>query len=377
MSDDTAGFEAQVVAGPIGPDSLRLPGSPARLRQAVQGLHDLVSALDRTAQELHGTDAKADAPGKVARALGQVAERAGGVLDRDNDALRDLAGALDHLSNVLREAQSATLPELRSRWHAARVDLADAVESDAREGGHTAHGPGHGAGHGGGHGSRVAAGSSAVEPGGGVLGPRDSHQLARHLDGEVIDDYEHLFRRWLGASFNDPGDGASAQLDVVAGGPLDEGMRRYKQTLRAILEDYADGVRRVETADQDVASKLPRREHDVLAGAHDGAAPASGSSSAEDVQRLAEGLQHAATALQDAARSLEDIRLDVRGGRMLPPGERIGSNDGFRRDWDAHLEALRGNLDQARQHSDSVLRRLQQLEEEGAHAIRRAGRADG
>lgn len=386
---DVADFEAaEMVAGPIGPDSLRLPGAPERIRQAVQDLHDLVGTLDRTSQQLKQANPRGDSPGKVVRALSHVAQRTGGVLDSDTDTLRDLAGALDHEGDVLRDAQSATLPELRSRWHAARVDLTEAVERDAREGGQLGGGGGHGGGGhgGGGHGgTRVAAEPLHDGQGGQAWQSvqsgqkRDAHQLARHLDGQVLDDYEHLFRRWLGSTFRDPGDGAAHAQVTLVGGALDEGMQRYRHTVRSILEDFSDALRRVEGADQQVAEKLHRKEHDVLSAKafSPGAEPATGVSSPDEVERLSQELQDASGSLRGVDHALDEIRLNARGGRMLPSGERVGSNDGFRRDWAAHFDELKDNLDKVRHHSDTVLRRIQQLEEEGAHDIRRAGRADG
>ncbi|WP_188778235.1 hypothetical protein [Marmoricola endophyticus] len=373
-------LEAELASGPIGPDTLRLPGAPARLRSASQGLQDLVGVVDRVGQRLRQANPQGEAPGKVLRALSHVAQRAGAVLDDDTHTLRELADALDHESEVLRDAQSGTLPELRSRWHAARVDLAEAVATDARQSSDevTGHATGgHGSGHGA-HGARVVA-----EP----LGtaheqkPHDALQLARDIDNQVLDEYEHMFRHWLGDTFREPGGAHSAQAMLV-GGALEEGIRRYRHTVRGILESWADAVRRVEHTDQQVATKLPHQPK-AQATAHlvqfheAGGQQQNGVSSPTEIQQLAQELQEARSGLSHAANRLDAIRLDIRGGRMLPHGERIGSNDGFRRDWEAHFDDLRDTLTAVGHRSDEVLNRIRHLEEESAQDIRRAGRADG
>ena len=83
-------------------------------------------------------------------------------------------------------------------------------------------------------------------------------------------------------------------------------------------------------------------------------------------------MQDAAQTLGRAADRLEDVRLAIRSGRMLPEDERVGSNDGFKRDWTEHFDALREGLNATRRAADAAAERLRQIDLDSAADIRQA-----
>ncbi|MCD9197570.1 Mce/MlaD family protein [Aeromicrobium wangtongii] len=330
-------LHAVLVSGPIGPDTIDLPGEPARLREAVQGLRDLTRQLGQVSEQLQQANPPQGSRGRTVLALSRGAQRAGTALEADARQLGELADSIEAAADALAQGQDG-LDGLRQRWRAARQGLRQALQ-DAKG------------------------------------GPHDPGALIRRIDAHTAEPHDAQFRRQAGLSFTDGGGGAQAEAMLLEqGGALQQAIGEYRREVRGIVDEYADLMQKAKNADNDVDRRLPRRAEASLGAVRgDGSGePSPEISSPEAVQSLGEQLLDAAKALGQAADRLEDIRLAIRAGRMLPEEERVGSNNGFKRDWTEHLESVRESLTAGRRAADTAADRLRQADDDSAADIRQA-----
>ena len=331
---------ATLVSGPIGPDTIGLPGEPSRLRDAAQGLHELARQVEQTGQQLQRADPPEGARGRTVLALSRGAQRIGSVLEADARQLGGLADAIDTAADALAQGQDG-VDGLRQRWRQARETFRSTLDS-AKD------------------------------------GPKDVGALMHRIDATASEPHENQFRQQAGLTFLDGGGGAAGAdaMLLEQGGRVQQAIADYRRETRAVVDDLADLMQRAKNADREVEDRLPRRSEAHLSAAGpagDGDDPGHADVSAPSaVQTVGEAVQDAAQTLQRAVDQLEDVRLAVRAGRMLPDDERTGSNDGFKRDWTEHLDGLRESLQAGRRAADTAVERLRQIDADGAGDIRQA-----
>lgn len=326
---------ATLMSGPIGPDSIDLPGEPARLRDAVQHLRDLAGQVDQTGQQLQQADPPEGRRGRTVLAMSRGARRTGKVLEADARQLGELADALDAAADALAQGQGG-VDDVRQRWRQAREVLRNAL-SGAKD------------------------------------GAPDAGTIMHRIDAGAAGPHAAQFQQQAGLQFVDDGSGgahAEAML-LEQGGPVQQAIADYRRDVHGFVDEYADLMQKAKSADREVEDRLPRRPSSDFADGDGGdddpdqqhvSAPGA-------VQSLGEELHDAAQTLNQAGDRLEDIRLAVRAGRMLPEDERVGSNEGFKRDWDEHFDALREALVATRRAADTVAQRLRQIDDDGASDI--------
>ncbi len=332
---------ASLVFGPIGPDTIDLPGEPSRLRAASQDLRELARQVEQVAQQLQQVNPPQGARGRTATALSRGARNTAQVLEADAQQLESLADAIDGAAESLADGQGS-IDALRQRWRTARESFRGSLQ---------------GAKHG-----------ASEDPG----------ELMRRIDANVAEPHETQFQRQAGLAFLGGGGGgpqAEAML-VDTGGEVQQAVAEYGREVRGIVEEFAGLMQKARNADQDVEPRLPRRAASAFAqpaGDSDGADPDHENVSAPGtVQSIGAAMQDAAQSLGRAAESLEDIRLAIRSGRMLPDDERAGSNDGFEHDWTEHFDSVRAGLNATRRAADSAAERLRQIDLDSAADIRQA-----
>ena len=94
-------LEAQLMVGPMGPDTIQIPGEPQRLRRAAEALRDMCQQLDDIGKQLRHADAPEDKRGRTVRSLSGVAGRAGRTLQADSETLQQLCDAVQHQADLL------------------------------------------------------------------------------------------------------------------------------------------------------------------------------------------------------------------------------------------------------------------------------------
>lgn len=331
---------ATLVSGPIGPDTIGLPGEPSRLRDAAQALHDLGRQVEQTGQQLQQADPPQGARGRVVMALSRGAQRIGSALEADARQLGGLADALDGAADALAQGQDG-VDDLRQRWRQARETFRSTLDS-AKD------------------------------------GPKDVGALMHRIDADAAEPHEQQFRQQAGLTFLGGGGGGGADAMLLEqGGRVQQAIGDYRRDTRSIVDELAGLMQKAKNADREVEDRLPRRSDAQLsavsAGGGEGDDPDHQEVSAPGaVQTLGDAIQEAAQGLQRAIDQLEDVRLAIRAGRMLPDDERIGSNDGFKRDWTEHLDSLRESLQAGRRAADASVERLRQIDADGAGDIRQA-----
>jgi hypothetical protein len=327
---DRVGF-----VGAAGPDSLRIPAEPSRLEQAAQQLGELADHLDKVGQHLAGTDGRhEDRKGHTTSALMSVAKWNGRTLSRDAVMLRELAEAAHREGQLAGDIQAHDLPQLRRRWAQAQEQFLTVTRQ----------------------------GTPAVA---------DAHALMSHVDENLLRPYEDLFRELHGVhvSFGGPGHGeANAFLSDAR---TEAALSAYRQTVRSVLEEFAELAQRVQQADRAVEERAHRPEKD-----------ADGDESAAAVAFAAAGmvsgvgvLRHLVQDLREGARAadqghdrlaiitsaLQDGRLPVRAGQ---------EREGFGAEWQRHFQRRNERLRTVCNKVDDVLEKFSRLDEECAAAIR-------
>lgn len=357
--------EAQLMVGPMGPDTIQIPGEPQRLRQAASTLRELCQRIDDIGKQLRNADAPEGKGGRTVRSLSRIAGVTGRALQADADALTQLGDAVQHQADLLADAHG-NLDQLRSRWRQARQEMRATLEGQ--------------------QGKRDAKKSADREGGQGSDGGQDDSPiniaaLIRSIDSDVADKHEQAIVRLSGVHYGSPS-GSSGEQAMLMDGEVDRAMTQYRHQVDSLLEELTESMRRVHRADEDMAEHLPRREKSVLvAEQFDTASTASEQpnaiSSPEDIRMVAQDVRDAAQSIDQVSEQLREIRLGIREGRMLPDDERIGSSDGFQRTWTQHLSDLREDLDHARRAGSEVADRLAEIDQNGARDVRRSGRGGG
>jgi chromosome segregation ATPase len=369
--------EAELMVGPIGPDTIQIPGEPHRLKRAAEGLRDLCQQLDDIGKQLRNADAPEDKRGRTVRSLSRVAGRTGQTLQADSEKLQQLCDAVQHQSELLADAQG-NLDQLRSKWRQARQELRSAAEADqtrrqakqaaSDEGG--GHGKGHGAAHGGGNGN------------GHDDSPVNIAALIHSIDEDVADRHQQVIARLSGLHFGSGGGGGQTTASMLVDGELDKAMTQYRHQVDQVLEELTESLRRVHRADEQMSEHLPRSDKAV---AHANVMDTDDSpnehanviSGPEDIRTVAHDVRQAAQSIDQAAGQLREIRLGIREGRMLPDDDRVGSSDGFQRTWTQHFDDLRQDLNHARKAGLEIADRLREIDDNGARDVHRSARDQG
>lgn len=335
-------LHSELVSGPIGPDTIAIPGDPAQLRSAVQGLRGLCRQVDQAGHQLKQANPPDGDRGRIVLAMSRAAQRTGRGLDADSQQLGALADSLDHAADVL-SASLDGVDDLRRRWRQARDTLRDSL-----------------------HGRKNA--------------PPDIEALIHHIDSDVAASHMTQLKRQAGLTFLDGGGGPAREHAMLLeeGSPVDQAITAYRHAARGLVDEYAELVQKAKTADNQVDEKLPRHANVALVetDAHDDGPDHHNVSRPAAVQSIGDQLQEGARLLDQAEQRLEDIRLAIRAGRMQPDDERVGSNDGFKRDWSDHFDKIRHTLNALRRAGDTAADRLRDADENGASDIRQALRDD-
>lgn len=331
-------LQATLIAGPIGPDTIDIPGHPAQLRNAVQGLRELCRQVESASHQLKQANPPEGMRGRTVLALSRAGQRTARLLDADVQQLEGLADAVDQAADTLTSAQGG-VDDLRRRWRQARQSFRDAL-----------------------HGAKNA--------------PDNIEALIHRIDSNAAESHEQQFKRQAGLTFahgGGGGKGAEAML-VEDGGVVDQAIAAYRHDVRAIVDEFSELMQKAKNSDNQLDERLPRQANVAFAEAdHDADGPDHHNISAPGaVRSLAEELEQAAHSIEQASHRLEDIRLAMRAGRMLPEDERIGSNDGFKRDWTEHFDTVRHGLGATRRAATAAADRLREVDEEGAADIRQA-----
>lgn len=356
--------EAQLMVGPMGPDTVQIPGEPQRLRQAASTLRELCQRIDDIGKQLRNADAPEGKRGRTVRSLSRIAGVTGRTLQADADALTQLGDAVQHQADLLADAHG-NLDQLRSRWRQARQELRAALEGEQgkRE-------------------AKKAADHDGKQGGGGSQddSPLNIAALIRSVDSDVADKHEQAIQRLSGVHYGPGGSGGEGAM--LVDGEVDRAMTQYRHQVDSLLEELTESMRRVHRADEDMAEHLPRKEKSVLVAEQanldgDTAGQPNVVSGPEDIRMVAQDVQDAAQSIDQVADQLREIRLGIREGRMLPDDERIGSSDGFQRTWTQHFDDLREDLNHARRAGAEVADRLAEIDQNGARDVRRSGRGGG
>ena len=348
--------EAHLVSGPIGPDTIAIPGDPGRLGKSADGLREMCTTLGEVSDQLQKSAAAEDKRGRTMKSLIRVAGRTAQVLQGDADRLQELGDAVQHQADALTEALN-DLDDLRGRWRQARHELRDALDGEERKRAAAAQddGAGGGKGHGGGHDDQ----------------PINASAVIHDIDGDVADEHQGAIRRLTGLEFAPGGGGQSGAM--LVDGEIDQAMTTYRREVRQILDQYTESIRRVHRADEAMAEHLPRTDRATLSMQDDDDADEPNAiSGPQDIESVAEEAQQASQALDRATNELREIRLGIREGRMLPDDDRIGSSDGFQRTWTEHFDDLREDLNHARKSGGEVAAQLREIDHNGARAVWRS-----
>ena len=364
-------LEAQLMVGPMGPDTIQIPGEPTRLRRAAESLRDMCQQLDDIGKQLRHADAPEDKRGRTVRSLSGVAGRAGRTLQADSETLQQLCDAVQHQADLLADAHG-NLDELRATWRHARSELRDAISGEETK--------------------REAKRQAAADSGGGKQGgdrggnhedqPINVSALIHSIDEDVVDKHEQAITRLSGINYGGGGGGGGKPTAMLVDGDLDRAMTTYRHQVNQVLEELTATMRRVHRADEQMAEHLRRGDKAIVQANvvdADDTPPEQPNviSGPDDIRSVAQEIHQAAQSIDQAAGQLREIRLGIREGRMLPDDDRIGSSDGFQRTWTEHFDELRQDLNHARKASTEIADRLREIDDNGARDVRRAGRGAG
>lgn len=381
--------EAHVVTR-FHPDAIQVPGNPDRLRTAADRLQDLVAELTDVGKRLRQADAPKETRGPTVRAMSRVAGTLGQVLEADAEQLSDVSELVRRQADLLTDAHG-TLEETRRRWRQAREELRTEIDSinqaaeraereraerraerERERERRRAEREGKGR-----NGREEDARFDRDEPDDhrDIDPPTEARQLIKAMDQQVLDQFEGPLRRLAGLEFTD----RHGSFVMAMNGKVEQAADRYRQSLRAIIEDLVEAMRQVNRADNQLVEKLPRQEKSFLSGVTqpDGEAPDPRRVSLpDDIASIGDELQECARALNEAGQRVPEIRLSIREGRMTPEDEVQGSMSGFQRTWKQHLDEVREDLNHARKAATDIATQLRELDERGAREIRRTFRAE-
>lgn len=381
--------EAQLVTR-FHPDAIAVPGDPDRLRTAADKLQDLVAEITDVGKRLRQADAPKETRGPTVRAMSRVAGTLGQVLEADAEQLSDVSELVRRQADLLADAHG-TLEETRRRWRQAREQLRteigsinEAAERAERE-----------------RAERRAERERERErrraererdgKGGRDDGPRDldqdepddrrdveppteAGQVIKAVDQQVLDQFEGSLRRLAGLEFTD----RHGAMAMMMNGKVEQAADRYRQSVRATIEDLVEALRQVNRVDNQLVEKLPRQEKSFLASATSPNGEATPDplrvSLPDDIASIGEELQECARALNESGQRVPEIRLSIREGRMTPEDDVQGSMSGFQRTWKQHLDEVREDLNHARKAASDIATQLRELDERGAREVRRTFR---
>jgi len=329
---------AELVSGPIGPDTIRIPGEPAQLRSAVQGLRALCRQVDQGSHQLKQANPPDGERGRIVLALSRAAQRTGRTLDADSQQLDALADSIDHAADVLTSSLDG-VDDVRRRWRQARDTLRDAVQGRKNA-------------------------------------PPNMEALIHDIDSDVASTHLTQLKRQAGLTFLEGGAGPGGPHAMLLedGSPVEQAITAYRHAVRGLVDEYSELVQKAKTADNQVDEKLPRHAGSTMTetDSNDDGPDHHNVSGPGAVRSIGDQLQEAARVLDQAEGKLEDIRLAIRAGRMQPDDERVGSNDGFKRDWSDHFDTIRHMLNALRRAGDMAADRLRDADENGAADVRQA-----
>ena len=331
---------AMLFSGQIGPDTIDLPGEPAKLRNASQDLRELARQIEQVGQQLQQIDPPGGTRGRTVTAMSRGARSTAQVLEADAQQLGQLADAIDAAADALADGHGG-IDGLRQRWQGARASFRGSLK-DAKG------------------------------------GAPDAGALMHRIDAGAAEPHETQFQRQAGLTFAGPGGGGGAHAEAMLledGGETQQAIAEYRRDVRGILDEFAALMQKAKHADNELESRLPRRAV-ATATSHGNGEGQDGEpenvSAPGAIQSIGAEMQDAAQSLGQASDRLDDIRLAIRAGRMLPEDERIGSNEGFKRDWTEHFESVRESLTATRRAADAAADRLRQVDVESAADIRQA-----
>ncbi len=314
----------------LGPDALRIPSEPQRLRHALDLLGQLSGELDRSRTALDEAAGDDDVRGETAHALQRVVRFSRFTARRDRDLLDDLAQAVQHLVEVLGQVQGGEMEQLRTRWETARHELVAAARAKDHE-----------------------------RPG----------QLVAALDAQVTEPYRQLFRRLHGA-LPEP----EAHL-LAVDDRLEAETRTYKQAARGALEEFQHAVQRVRQAEEAVRAHLAweprekRQPEDVPAGGAHADKDPVGISGPRVLNRLRSALDQGADALEHAIPQLGPIARSIEDGLLPDHDEQHQERRAFREEWEQHLQRRIKRMRFVSTTSDKMAHALAKLDESTAAEI--------
>lgn len=325
------------VSDTVGPDDLVVPAEPARLRQAAEALEQAAQQLDRVHEDLVA-DADADeVRGATANVLLRVCRWNGRNAHRAAEAFRELAEVARQEAEVVVQARDQ-VDQLRSRWRAARQELFDEV-------------------------GRPRGGPDAPHPA--VPHPV---RFVRRLDAELTEDHAQLFHRLTGIQRFSLDGGPEAVL-VDAG--LDDTIQRYRQTVRGVLSEFEDAVRRVQRVDRDLEERMVREQRfRAVDESRDGFAhDERGISGPRLLRSLKARLETGSRQLAQVAHDLAAIGNALDDGRLAdhvdPPPRQL-----FQHSWGPHLERRVARLQAVAESAEDAIREVSRIDEEWAGRIR-------
>lgn len=317
----------------LGPHSLHLPAEPQRLRHALDLLGKLVDELQRSRAALDEAAGDSDVHGDTAHSLQRVVRFSRFTARRDAELLDELAQAVQHLVDELTQVRGSEMEQLRSRWESAQVELVAAAKSA-----HQSH-------------------------------PR---QLLASIDADLTDEYRPMFRRLHGSL---PGEGGGGAMLVAADTELDQEIRRYKHTARAVLEEFQQAVHRVRQAERSVRAHLSweprekRQPEDVHGGQQQHEIEPTGISGPKVLHRLRAALDDGADVLENAIPQLRPIARSIDDGMLPDHGDDDTDRRDFRHEWEQHLQRRVKRMRFVSKTSDKMANALAKLDRETANEI--------
>lgn len=324
----------------IGPDDLRIPAEPGRLRQAAQALQESADQLESVHERLAGDDDPAEVRGATAAALAKVARWNGRNARRIGGSFRELAEAAAHEADLVEQVRGQ-VEQLRSQWRNARQELFDQI--------------GHPGSHGG-KGDHVAA--AAV---------RHPLRLARRVDSELTVEHDQLFYRLTGVRRAHVPSGGALLLDQDA----EHAVQRYRTAVRGVLEEFREQVQRIRRVERDLEDLMERQPLVRSGGpAQVGFAPddrgVSGPRKLRELRSRLEdgalGMRRVAEGLRSIGNALDDGRLEDHGG-----GRRRNVFEGS---WEPHFERRVARLSSVAEMATEAIRDISRVDEDSATSIR-------
>lgn len=312
----------------LGPDDLRIPVEPQRLRHALDLIGRLVDDLHSSRAALDEAAGDSDVRGETAHSLQRVVRFSRFTARRDAGLLDDLAQAIQHLIDVIHDVRGGHLDQLRTQWGNAQLEFISGAKAKSH-----AH-------------------------------PR---RLLADLDAELTEQYRPLFRKLHGKM------PAEHTRFVAVDSRLDDEIHQYKRTVRPLLEEFEQGVKRIRHAEREVRAHLAweprekRRPEDADEKAeHD----PPGISGPKVLRRLRKALDQGATVLEHAIPQLPPIARSIDDG-MLPEHGDDDHHDKreFKQEWEQHLHRRIKRMQFVSETSDTMANALAKLDAETASKI--------